>query len=649
MATEPETAHPSSAAPEPRWKPAAATLLLVLACAAVYANSLTVPFLFDDDRAILGNPTIRSLKRIRRVLFPPQDGQTVQGRPVVNLTLALNYAWSKEQVWSFHVVNFAIHALAGVCLFGIARQTWRAPVFEEGQRSRATFLGLAVGLIWMLHPLQTESVTYIVQRAESLVGLMLLLTLYCSIRSANAPPGRSWQAAAVVACGLGMATKEVMAAAPLLVVLYDWAFSGLTLRGTLRRRWGFYLCLAATWLVLAALLVESHDRGGSTGLEGGLTIWEYARTQFGFIVHYLRLSFWPHPLVFDYGMRIATEPAEIILPGLVVMALVACTVAAFLHPAWRPSGFLGAWFFLILAPSSSVVPIVTQTGAEHRMYLPLAAVVALTVAAADRLFGSAFRRRSLAPSEVNGTESSNLEPAELDSRSAGLVGPAILCAVALALAAVTVRRNCDYRSVAAIWSDVAEKCPDNHRAYINLGEDAVAAGDFLRGIEFFDESIRLNPRDVASINRRGDAYMQLGQVEQARRDFQLARSIVPRKASYQFDTGKARAAAGDLEGALAAFTRAAETAPASAPVRCQRGVVLARLSRPGEALAELSQAVQLNPDFVDALRERAYLYIDLEDYGSARDDLTELKRLGSPDAAQVAERLEKALAVDGQP
>src|SRR5262245_12891373 len=92
-------------APERSWKVAAAAVGLMLACAAVYANSLAAPFIFDDRSAIVENPTIRSLSRMKRVLFPPQEGETVQGRPVINLTFALNYAWTKDAVWSWHVVN----------------------------------------------------------------------------------------------------------------------------------------------------------------------------------------------------------------------------------------------------------------------------------------------------------------------------------------------------------------------------------------------------------------------------------------------------------------------------------------------------------------------------------------------------------------
>jgi tetratricopeptide (TPR) repeat protein len=602
----------------------------MLACAAVYANSLAVPFIFDDRSAIVENPTIRSLSRMRRVLFPPQEGETVQGRPLVNLTFALNYAWTKDAVWSWHVVNIAIHALAGIFLFGVARQTLRSPVFDDRLRQQASFLAFAIAMLWTLHPLQTESVTYIVQRAESLVGLMFLVTLYCSIRAAKSPPGRGWQVAAVLACGIGMATKEVMVAAPILVVLYDWTFSKQTLQSVLRQRRGFYLLLAGTWLVLAGLLVGSHDRGGSAGLGLGVTSWEYARTQFGFIVHYLRLAFWPHGLVLDYGNRIATQAGEIVLPGLIVLALAGATLAALWRPEWRPWGFLGAWFFLILAPSSSVIPVVTQTGAEHRMYLPLAAVVAATVMAADRI----LKR----PAAQTDRVASDVPDASL-SLFPGLAGALLFGIVVLILGFVTARRNVDYRSVLAIWTDVAEKCPENYRAFSFLGEEAVAAGELLRGVEYFDESIRLNPAAKDTYNQRGGAHMQLGNIDQAQSDFERARDIIPRRAVVHFDRGITRAGQGDLEGALAAFTEAAKRAPLSAPVRFRKGAVLADLGRHAEAIEAFSEALQLNSGLAEAYRARALAHLRLRQFDSARDDLAELERLGVPVDAELTEQI----------
>ena len=560
--------------------PAIACIGLVLACTLAYVNSLNVPFLFDDTAAIVENQTIRSLTNLRQVFSPPGDGNTVQGRPIVNLSFALNYAWSGLDVWSWHVVNIAIHALAGICLFGVSRQTLLSPIIPAEQRQRATPLAFAIALLWTLHPLQTESVTYLVQRTESLAGTLLLATLYCSIRAAQGPPRMGWSIAAVAACGLGMASKEVMVTAPLLVVLYDWVFSGKPLALLIRRRWRLYASLSATWIVLALLVVDAAGRGGSAGFGQGVSSWEYARTQFGQIVHYLRLAFWPHPLVLDYGNHLATRPGEIIPAGLCVLSLIAGTTAALACSRCRPAGYLGAWFLCILAPSSSVVPVITQTGAEHRMYLPLAAVIALVVVTVDRM--------------IHGRGNS--------------IGPTLLCCAALVLGGTTVRRNIDYRSALSIWSDTVEKCPDNWRALCNLGDEYASLGDLARAVELFDQSIRLKPNEAVTFNNRGDIFLKQGRLDLACRDFNRALEINSRFPAAHANLGIASAAAGDFESALAAFTVAIRLAPSSAQFHWRRGAVLIRLGRHAEAIGDLSETLRLDPRFDKALNDRAHCY-----------------------------------------
>ena len=181
----------SPAAPEPR--PGRGTIALagsglVLTAWAVYANSFSGPFIFDDLLSIPQNPTLHSLTT---ALAPPGGGVTVTGRPLLNLSFALNHALSGDQVWSYHALNFLIHSLAGLTLFGIIRRTLAGPGANGGKPGapaslfpghEATFVAFAAALFWTVHPLQTESVTYIVQRAESLMGLFYLLTLYCFIR-----------------------------------------------------------------------------------------------------------------------------------------------------------------------------------------------------------------------------------------------------------------------------------------------------------------------------------------------------------------------------------------------------------------------------------------------------------------------------------
>ena len=241
-----------------------------------------------------------------------------------------------------------------------------------------------IALIWAVHPLQTESVTYTVQRAESLMGLFYLLMLYGLARGAAAPPaavlrGIFWYGVSALACLMGMATKEVMASAPLMALLYDRTFLAGSFREAVRRRWGYYLALVATWPVFEEVLVSSWGRGS---FGAGVSPWRYLGTQCGAVAHYLWLCLWPTPLVLDYGRPLAHGAAEIVPYAVLVAALVLATVVALWR--WPKLGFLGAFFFVILAPSSSVVPQIRQTIAEHRMYLPLAAVATLVVVAAQQ-------------------------------------------------------------------------------------------------------------------------------------------------------------------------------------------------------------------------------------------------------------------------
>lgn len=177
----------------PTWRRLLPPFLLVLVTAAAYSNSFGGPFLFDDEPSIVDNPTIRRLWPIDRVLDPPPYCLTVVGRPFANLTLAANYAWGGLDVRGYHAVNLAIHILAALALYGIVRRTLLLPQMPAALQSGAASLALAVAALWTVHPMQTESVTYIVQRTESLLGLCYLVTLYAALRSAQARAPRAEQ------------------------------------------------------------------------------------------------------------------------------------------------------------------------------------------------------------------------------------------------------------------------------------------------------------------------------------------------------------------------------------------------------------------------------------------------------------------------
>ncbi|MFC1573449.1 hypothetical protein ACFL6M_07625, partial [Candidatus Eisenbacteria bacterium] len=247
----------------PPWPPRKRTLLLALLLVVVgvvtYANSLRGPFIFDDTTWILGNPTTRQLWRIDRILLVPDD-LSVVGRPIVNLSLAISYAVSATDPFGYHLTNLLIHLLAALTLFGVIRRTLSLPGMPAHLTRDAGGLAFACALIWLVHPLQTSAVTYIIQRTESLMGLFYLLALYSLIRGSQAVRPIPWFLLAVITCFFGMGTKEVTVSAPVVLLVYDRIFLAGSFGELLRKRWGLYLGLAASWILLAALV---SDRSGT--------------------------------------------------------------------------------------------------------------------------------------------------------------------------------------------------------------------------------------------------------------------------------------------------------------------------------------------------------------------------------------------------
>ncbi len=593
-------------------RPAVASLLILVAAALAWGPWLSAPFEMDDHSSIVDNATIRHFWSWDWLRPPATAGETVAGRPVLNFTFALNHALGGLDVRGYRAVNVLIHALAALALFGIVRRTLVLPGGKglaggsrrvRGEQRRETGgwrdetgpgspapgpwaveagpFALAVALIWLLHPLQTESVTYVVQRAESLAGLFYLLTLYGFIRGAEPSPmaqgaGATEQASAnrlppapgsvtrssarwftfsVLCCFLGMATKEVMVSAPVVILLYDRAFVAGSFAAAWRRRRAFYLPLASAWLVLALLVAATGARGGSAGFGGPIGWWGYALTQCQAILHYLRLALWPRPLVFDYGVPTAGSLTEVWWQAAILLVLLAATIWALAgNPAAGArarsvSGFLGAGFFLLLAPSSSVLPVTTQTIAEHRMYLPLAIVVVLAGAAVRRLVG-----RLALPGWCTGLV------------AAGAV---------LGLGTATIARNQVYRSELALWQDTAARRPDNPRAHHNLGLALANAGRLDEAAAEFRRTIALQPNHAF-------AHFQLGTIHLTRR---------------QWD-----AAAGELQRALAAD-------PHYVAARVNLGQALTRLGRPDEAAAHYRAALADDPGAQDARVDLAALLI----------------------------------------
>ena len=600
--------------PDPRLIPAAAipawwlALAIVIFGALAYLNTLHAPFIFDDRYHIVENA------RIRR-LWPPWTYILHTSRPVIYLSLALNYAIGGLNPLGYHLLNLAIHITAALLLYGIARRTFLSPALRGRFGASASWLAGFIALFWLVHPLQTESVTYVIQRGESLMGLFYLLTLYGVIRANASRHARWWYAASAAAFCLGIGCKGVMLTAPVVVALYDRVFLAQSWRDLAGRRWALYAALVGACLLYPLLLAQAPaEWKESAGFEyAGASPLAYAVTQPGVILHYLQLAFWPAGLCLDYGWPVARSAAEI-LPGFAIIgALLAAAIWAWRrHPALS---FLGAWFFIILIPTSSFIPI-ADLAVEHRMYLPLAAVVALIVAG---LF----------------------EPLR---RLAGARVEWVACAlVVVLLTALTVYRNQDYASELAIWQDAVDKSPGNPRAQYDLGHALEAGNHPQQAILHYQKAIEENPNYMDALNNLGHVLEISGKPREAAGYLQRAIQLKPDVAEAHLNLGYALAQQGQIPDAIAQWQEALRIRPDFAEVHNNLAIALAMQGRTDEAIDHWQQALRLAPDSADAHSNLAYA---LSQKGQIREAIAhyeEALRL-NPDHAQALGSFSKLLA-----
>ena len=500
-----------------------------------YFNSLKGPMIFDDIHSIQNNPSIRQLWPLTVPLATVTAG-AFHTRPIANLSLAINYAISGLNAPDYHAFNLLIHILTALTLFGLVRRTLSLQLFDDTLKQTATGTATAIALLWCLHPLTTSAVTYISQRTEVLMAFFYLLTLYCLARGAISQFDTLWYTAAVIACALGMGSKEVMISAPLVALLYDRIFLSQSFRQAWQRRGKLHLALAATWSVPALESITTNfaiKRGGGAPL----TVFEYLRTQSEVILHYWRLSFWPHPLVLDY----LDWPAAQLSPFLVVscLAVVAALAATVWALRFRPAcGFLGAFFFLILAPSSSFLPLFGEVAAERRMYLALAPIIVLVVIGFQKAFDAQINRCSLS------TTQSHWLPTVM------------VIALATTLGVATARRNEDYRSALAIWSDTAAKRPGNWRAVAEIGTALAAEGRPTEAIPYYQRALQLKPDYAMACVNWGVALGMQGKLDEAAAQLQQALQLNSRSAYAHYNLGLVLSKQGHTELAKAQFEQA---------------------------------------------------------------------------------------------
>lgn len=636
-----------------RWR--LAILMLVGLGSLAYSNCFTGLFLGLDAReSIRDNLHIRSMWPLSEAMSLPLWGSvvvadqhaTVAFRPVYSLILATCYAAVGIAPWVFHGVNLGLHIAAGVAMFGFVR---RAAMQVQGSvwtQAEATWLALAAASLWIVHPIQTESVTYFAQIAEVAMGCFMFLTLYCAIRAVGSQKRRHWHIAAFVAGTLSIGSKQTAVVLPLLLIAFDHVVR-LEQR-TARYRPSLYAAMVVP--IAVSTLVIAGDASESVNAKRAIA---FMLAQPSVILHYLRLVLWPDQLyLYVNTTQFDVDSfSEAILPAIPLVGLFVATCWALLRRHWL--GFLGAWFFLTLAPTSSFLPI-TDTIQEHRMYVPLAALAVLAVVAGNWLVG-------------------RLVPLRLGPTGLRAVRLLVLVAVLAALGARTYARNWDYHHEFApihpadlhenyrILADHARSRPDilalevaNARAtlaaadphpldvpyaHFILGIAAAENGDFDAAIRALRRVVDLAPDFAYAHHQLGIAYHESRDLPAAREHLETAIRLEPRFVYPLKDLAIVLADAGDRAAARAHLERALAIRPGFAEAHHELGMMALDAADAAAAEAHFRQAIDRRPDLCEARVELARLLSARGNRDAARQQLHVALRF-VPDCPAAADALD---------
>jgi len=588
--------------------------LLVVAGALIYANSIGSPKVIDDIVSIDGNPQIRDLLSL--TVFTPERELPIAGRPLVNLTLAVNYAIDGVRQHGYRVVNLLLHIACSIALLVTLRRLLVLPRLSP-MALPVDRAALTASLVWLVHPLNSEVVNYLTQRTETMMALFLLLTLYASMRALDAGQGRWWSGVAVVCCVLGALCKESMATAPVLVALVDRVLVFPTWADAWRRRWSLYAGLAASWVAIGGILATG-PRIRSTGFSAGVDAWTYLLNQAVMIVRYLRLALWPDGLVVYYGFPQPLTLGDVWLHGAVVVLLLAATLVALRVRPWL--GLAGAWFFITLSPTSSIVPIVTEVGAERRMYLPL---LALIVPASVWLWRRGWPR---------------------------VVQVGVTSLLVVALGGLTFARNREYQDPLVLAERTLERWPTpvaHHmvgqqlleagrtaesiqhlreavdgapRAHFTLGVQLYESGQFDEAAEHLQRFIEREPLllEVPEAHAlRGSIFAQREQWIDAAAELRQAVAKDPRHIRAWRALADVSFKTENVVDAARAYQTYLQMQPSDGDAWTNLGISLAAAQRLGDAVTAFERAVAIGPENGEAYRNLATVLLDVGRFAEA--------------------------------
>jgi len=611
-------------------------MLVSLVCLGflIYSNILENSFVFDDVGNIKNNGKIRltslSLEGITKA--------SSSTRPVADLSFALNYFFHQDKVFGYHVVNIIIHISTGILLFFFATVTLRMPPVRSTMQGHRWIPFLAA-FIWLVHPLDTQSVTYTIQRMNSMAAMFSMLSLLLYIRGRLSAEGlrkretenlkletpnskldfrnpqpatRSqyvWLAGSALSWVLALGCKQNAAVVPFIVLLYEWYFLQNLSKQWLKRNLKYFVGVMVLFGLIAFMYLGLHPWEKIVALNdyasNEFTLTERVLTQLRVVIYYLGLIFYPHPsrLNLDYDFTLSRSlfaPATTVICLLLILGLLgwACLMAK----KERLVSFCIFWFFGNLAIESSVIPLALIY--EHRTYLPSMLVILLSVTLAFRW----VKPKALA---IGG-----------------------LCVLGIICSVWTYERNEVWRNDVTLWSDCVEKSPNNADAHNELGVALAANGNSKEAILHFSEALRLKPDFVAAHYHLGSAFKDQGNFDKAVYHYSQALRLKPDFVRAHNQLGNVFLLEGRLKEAILHYSEVLRMQPTNVKARVNLGVALERNGNVEEAIFQYSEALRLKPDFAEAHNNLGFLLLRQGDLKGAMRHFAEALRL-KPEYAEA--------------
>ena len=584
----------------------------------VYSNTFHGTFQFDDKVFIIDNSTLRNIADLHNIwnYYPC--------RFLTFLSFALNFHFHQLNVFGYHLVNLGIHLLTAILVWWLTLLTLSTPALKNTKITRhADLIALLTGLVFVSHPLQTEAVTYIWQRAASMATMFYLASLCLYVKS-RLKPNKLYYFSSLMAAILTMFTKETAITLPLMIILYEFCF----LNTGKKLNWKYLAPFLLTIFIIPLTML--FNTGTAPKEPTNISSYHYLLTQFRVIITYIRLLFVPLHQNLDYDYPVVKSIFELPAFFSFLFLVILLFWAKRLFPKYRLISFSIFWFFLTLLPESSFFPL-QDVIFEHRLYLPMAGYSIFLVCGVYYMFYRHSERSE---------ESKDI----LRSFTSFRMTLVALLLIIACNSILTYQRNSIWKNEITLLNDVIRKSPHKERPFNNRGLVLSGQGNLDQAIADFSQAIKINPEYTNAYINRGFMYNKQGDLNRAIVDYGKAIEINPRLAEAYIDRGNVFVKSGNLKQAVPEFEKAVKISPDNpnfADTYYDLGFIYYKMGNYAQAVANYSKFIEMNPNDPEAYNNRAVSYFQLKEYDKSWDDVNMAEKLGSTANPQLINALKQ--------